>query len=282
MRPLPTELLRSFVVVAQTGSFTIASEHLSLSQSTVSQHIRRLEDLVGLPLFERDTRNVRLSPHGETLHRYAVRILALMDEAMTSVCGPPLNGTVRLGLPEDFASSRLAMALASFVQRNPEVELVISTGLSADLFRGLDENKYDLVFAKRTSGSQRGYVVRSEPLCWCGSATSPLPIGEAVLPVAVHPEPSISRTRIFEALKAAGRPYRVAVVSSSIVVIQAAVTAGLGISAFTGYAIPEGLVRLTGDLPDLGVLEYVIDRPSSVSQATEALELVLAEAARQL
>ena len=64
-----------------------------------------------------------------------MRILELMDEAMTSVCGPPLDGTVRLGLPEDFASSRLAPALASFIQRNPGVDLVISTGLSGDLSR---------------------------------------------------------------------------------------------------------------------------------------------------
>jgi DNA-binding transcriptional LysR family regulator len=282
MRPLPTELLRSFVIVAETASFTVASERLCLSQSTVSQHIRRLEDLVGLPLFERDTRNVRLSQQGETLHRYAVKILQLMDEAMTTVCGPPLDGTVRLGLPEDFASSRLAEALASFVQRNPGVELIISTGMSGDLFRELDENKHDLVFAKRLSGSQRGYVVRREPLYWCGSPTSPMTGGEYVIPLAVHPEPSVTRTRIFETLKAAGRPYRVAVVSSSIVVIHAAVTAGLGLSAFTGYAIPEGLIRLTGDLPDLGVLEYVIDRKPTVSLAAAALELVMADAAKQL
>ena len=282
MRPLPTELLRSFVMVAQTASFTAASEHLCLSQSTVSQHIRRLEDLVGVPLFERDTRNVRLSQQGDALHRYAVRILELMDEAMTTVCGPPLNGTVRLGLPEDFASSRLAGALGSFVRRNPDVDLVIRTGLSGDLFRELDENKHDLVFVKRHSGSQRGYVVKSEPLYWCGSASSSLRGDAPLLPLAVHPEPSITRSRIFEALKTANRSYRVAVVSSSIMVIQAAVMAGLGVSAFTGYAMPEGIVRLDDDLPPLGVLDYVIDRQASISQAAQALERVLADAAKEL
>jgi DNA-binding transcriptional LysR family regulator len=282
MRPLPTELLRSFVVVAQTASFTAASELLCLSQSTVSQHVRRLEDLVGVPLFERDTRNVRLSQQGDALHRYAVRILELMDEAMTTVCGPPLNGTVRLGLPEDFASSRLAAALGSFVRRNPEVDLVIRTGLSGDLFRELDENKHDLVFAKRLSGSQRGYVVKSEPLHWCGSASALLSGDQTILPLAVHPEPSITRSRIFEALKSVNRSYRVAVVSSSVMVIQAAVMAGLGVSAFTGYAMPEGIVPVDGDLPDLGVLDYVIDRQISISQAAQALERVLADAAKDL
>ncbi|MEV8518921.1 LysR family transcriptional regulator [Dyella marensis] len=280
MRPLPSELLRSFVAVARAASFTTAAEQLYLSQSTVSQHIRRLEELLGQPLFERDTRNVRLSPHGETLHRYAVRILQLMDEAVTSVSGPPLNGTVRLGLPEDFASSRLAAALASFVERNPEVELVIRTGLSGDLFRELDEDRHDLVFAKRLGGSRRGRIVRTEPLYWCGSAVTPPRGADLVLPLAVHPEPSITRTRIFEALQAAGRPYRVAVVSSSIAVIHAAVLAGLGVGAFTSYAMPEGLIPLDEGLPDLGTLEYVIERRPAPSKAAEALEHVLAEAAK--
>ena len=95
MRSLPPELLRSFVAVAQNGSFTTASERVNLSQSTVSQHVRRLEDVLGQPLFERDTRNVRLSPHGEALYRYAERILNLMDEAVTSLCGPVLDGVDR-------------------------------------------------------------------------------------------------------------------------------------------------------------------------------------------
>jgi DNA-binding transcriptional LysR family regulator len=282
MRPLPPELLRSFVAVSQSGSFTAASERVCLSQSTVSQHIRRLEELLDRPLFERDTRNVRLSRHGEALHRYAVRILDLMDEAVTSVCGPSLNGSVRLGLSEDFASTRLAEALASFVQRNPEVELVVTTGLSGDLFRELDEGRHDLVFAKRLSGSQRGRLMRSEPLCWCIGPDSPLTGGESILPLAVHPEPSISRERIFEALRAAGRPFRVSIVSSSIVVLKAAVTAGLGVSAFAGFVMPDGLVRLDQDLPDLGVLEYAVDRPHSASEATLALEATLSAAAKGL
>lgn len=282
MRPLPTELLRTFVVVTQSGGFTAASEQLCLSQSTISQHVRRLEDLIGQPLFERDTRNVRLFQQGEVLHRYALRILNLMDEAMTTMCGPPLNGTVRLGLPEDFASSRLAAALASFVQRNPAVDLIIKTGLSGDLFREQDEGKHDLVFAKRLHGSERGTLVKTAPLYWCGSASTPLHGRQAVLPVAVHPRPSITRERIFAALNGAGLPYRVAVVSSSVMVIQAAVMAGLGIGAFTGYAIPDGLVRLDEGLPELGVLEYVIDRQRSTSPVVDALEHVLIDAAKDL
>ncbi len=223
-----------------------------------------------------------LSRHGEELHRYATRILDLMDEAVTSVCGPPLDGPVRLGLSEDFASTRLTTALATFMQRNPDVELSITTGLSGDLFRDLDEERYDLVLAKRVSGSQRGRVIRAEPLHWCVGEGSLIDGSEAVLPLALHPEPSVSRSRIFETLKAAGRPYKVVITSSSIAVLKAAVMAGLGVSAFGGYVIPQGLVRLEEGLPDLGTMDYVIDRPVSISPAATALEATLTAVAMEL
>ena len=282
MRALPPELLRSFVAIAQTKSFTVAADRVSLSQSTVSHHIRRLEELLGQPLFDRDTRNVHLSRAGESLLHYAEHILAMMDEAISVVSGPPLHGSIRLGLSEDFAPARLTAALASFIQHNPNVELAIATGLSGDLFRELDENKHDLVFAKRLSGSHRGQVVRTEPLCWCGGPKSPLYGVDSVLPLALHPEPSVSRVRVLETLKAAGRPYRIVVNSSSIAVVRAAVMSGLGISAFAGYVIPEGLVRLDEGLPALGELDYVIDRPQGSSRAVLALETVLASVAQEL
>jgi DNA-binding transcriptional LysR family regulator len=172
MRALPPELLRSFVATARTKSFTVAADRVSLAQSTVTHHIRRLEQLLGRPLFDRDTRNVRLSPAGESLLHYAERILAMMAEAISVVSGPPLPDSVGLDLSEDFASARLTAALACFIRHNPDVELAIVTGPSGDLFRELYENKHDIV-AKRLSGSRRGQVVRTEPLCWCGGAKSP-------------------------------------------------------------------------------------------------------------
>ncbi|KKB62969.1 LysR family transcriptional regulator [Robbsia andropogonis] len=282
MRPLPPELLRSFLVVAQTGSFTAASELVNLSQSTVSQHIRRLEELLDRALFERDTRKVRLTESGEALRRYASRILELMDEAVMSVCGPPLAGTVRLGLSEDFASTRLTDTLAQFMKRNPEVALAIVTGLSGELFDAFDEGKHDLVFAKRIAGSRRGRVVRSEPLLWCTGPGSPFTGREPTLSLALHPEPSVSRQRVLEALENAGRPYRIAVTSSSVAALRAATAAGIGIAAFCGYVIPDGLIALASDLPPLGNLDYTVERHSSVSRATLALEATLVAAASDL
>jgi DNA-binding transcriptional LysR family regulator len=108
-----------------------------LSQSTVSQQIRRLEELVGKSLFERDIRTVTLTRDGDALQNYAARILDLMSEAVEHFRAPALSGHARLGLSEDFASAGLTGALVGFLRRNPEVELTIEIGMSGDLFRQL-------------------------------------------------------------------------------------------------------------------------------------------------
>jgi DNA-binding transcriptional LysR family regulator len=279
---LPPDLLRSFVAVALTKSFSRAAERVHLSQSTVSQQTRRLEDLVGKPLFQRDTRTVTLTRDGEALQNYAARILDLMSEAVEHFRAPALSGHVRLGLSEDFASAGLTAALASFLRRNPEVELMIEIGMSGDLFRQLDEGRYDLVLAKRLDGSRRGSVVRSEPLMWCvGSQTSRMESAD-VVPLVLHPEPSVTRLQVLQTLEAAGRPYRVVVCSGSLAALKAAVMAGLGVSAFARYVMPEGLVRVRGTLPELGALEFVLDTPKLVSKSVAALKATLAVAAREL
>jgi len=279
---LPPDLLRSFVAVAQAKSFSRAAERVHLSQSTVSQQIRRLEDIVGKSLFERDTRTVTLTRDGEALQNYAARILELMSEAVEHFRAPALSGRVRLGLSEDFASAGLTAALVSFLRRNPEVELMIEIGMSGDLFRQLDEGRYDLVLAKRLHGSHRGCVVRSEPLMWCvGSQTSRVESAD-VVPLVLHPEPSVTRLQVLQTLEAAGRPYRVVVCSGSLAALKAAVMAGLGVSAFARYVMPEGLVRVRGTLPELGALEFVLDTPKVVSKSVAALKATLAVAAREL
>jgi DNA-binding transcriptional LysR family regulator len=279
---LPPDLLRSFVAVAQTGSFTRAAARVHLSQSTVSQQIRRLEDLVGKSLFERDTRTVTLTPDGEALQNYAARILDLMSEAVEHFRAPALSGRIRLGLSEDFASAGLTAALAGFQRRNPDVELTIEIGLSGELFHQLDEGRYDLVFAKRLQGSRRGSVVRSEPLVWCVGAQESKMESADVVPLVLYREPSVTRLQMLQTLEAVGRPYRVVVCSGSLAALKAAVMAGLGVSAFARYVMPEGLVRVRGTLPELGALEFVLDTPKVISKSVAALKATLAAAAREL
>src|SRR6266566_7137180 len=123
MRPamLDLDLLRSFVSVVDAGGFTRAGERVHRTQSTVSQQIRRLEEVFGRPLLHRDGKRVTTTEEGERLLSYARRILALAEEARDVVARPTGEGLVRLGIPEDFAAYRLAQMLSKFTRSRPGV-----------------------------------------------------------------------------------------------------------------------------------------------------------------
>ena len=95
-------LLRTFLVVAETRSFTQAARRLGLRQSTVSQHVRKLEQSTGRPLFLRDTHSVELTGDGEAMTGFARNILEAGERASAYFAGPELRGRVRFGASEDF------------------------------------------------------------------------------------------------------------------------------------------------------------------------------------
>src|ERR1700747_864912 len=88
-------LLRAFVAVADCGGFHRAAERLNLTQSTVSQQIKRLELETKRPLFRRTTRSVALTDDGEMLLGDARRLLQLEEAARERLAAPRLSGTVR-------------------------------------------------------------------------------------------------------------------------------------------------------------------------------------------
>src|SRR4030088_2102968 len=98
---LDFELLRAFVAVADFGGFHRAAERLNLTQSTVSQQIKRLELETNRPLFRRTTRSVALTDDGETLLGDARRLLQLEEAARHRLAAPRLSGTVSLGVVEE-------------------------------------------------------------------------------------------------------------------------------------------------------------------------------------
>ena len=98
MRHLDLALLRTFVAVAETTSATRAADRVHLTQAAVSQQIKRLEDGLGRPLFDRDQRRFRLTPTGERLVVQARRLLNLNDEILGGLADPDADGEVMLGV----------------------------------------------------------------------------------------------------------------------------------------------------------------------------------------
>src|SRR5712675_3687261 len=139
------ELLRTFVAVAECGGFHRAAEQLNLTQSTVSQQIKRLELETKRPLLRRTTRSVALTDDGEMLLGDARRLLQLEEAARQRLAAPRLSGTVRLGVVEEIAGGSLPSALGRFAMLHRGVKLEVQTGVSAELIEQLSAGRLDVV-----------------------------------------------------------------------------------------------------------------------------------------
>jgi len=252
-------LLRSFVAVAETRSFTGAGRLLGISQSTVSQQVRRLEEAVGRRLVARDTHSVALTPDGEAMLGFARKILDLNRQVERYFAGAELRGTLRFGASEDFVLSRLAEVLSDFARRTPSVDLEITVASSGILNEMLQAGELDLVLAKRRIGQEQGTLVRREALVWA-AANPALVVPERPVPLIAFPPPSITRAVAIETLERANVPWRIVCTSASLGGLRAAAVAGLGVLVQPRSMLPRGLVELrTGrHLPELEEVEFVL------------------------
>ncbi len=275
-------LLRSLVTVAETKSFTLAAQHLGVSQSTVSQHISRLEQKTERRLLARDTHSVALTPDGDAILPFARQALEANARIGGFLAGVHLRGHIRFGASEDFVFSALPDVLAEFTRKHNAVDLELNVGLSGALYERYDAGDLDLIFVKRRRGDERGRFAWREGLAWIGRpGLNPSP--DTPLPLIVFPPPSVTRARALEALEMAKRTWRVVCTSDSLSGIRAAALAGLGVAAHSARLIPPGLAHLDGPrhLPPLGEIEFVVIGGGAGNVAADALaEEILANAGR--
>jgi DNA-binding transcriptional LysR family regulator len=269
--------LKTFLAVVQTRHFTEAGRRLGLSQSTVSQHIRRLEAIAGRRLLARDTHAVSLTSDGEAMVGFARCILEVQERAERHFTGSKLRGRLRFGVGEDLVLSRLPEILREFVNANPRVDLELTVGVSAYLYEKLDSAGLDLVFAKRRKGEQRGALIWRERLVWVGAKGFHLDAGQPI-PLIVFQSPSITRDIAIEVLGGAGLPWRIACTSGSFNGLVAATMAGLGLTVQANAFVPASLEDVSSKLrlPDPGEVEFaVLERRSGVNKAARSLALVI-------
>jgi DNA-binding transcriptional LysR family regulator len=270
-------LLRSFVSVVDTGGFTSAGERVHRTQSTVSQQIKRLEESLGYPLLHRDGRQATPTEQGERLVSYARRLLALEQEARDVIARPESEGVVRLGLPEDFAAYRLTELLSDFARSRPGLRLDVRSGLSARLRHAIERGELDLALYKRDGGETGGIAAWPERLHWVTSRKHPIKFRRDPLPFCMSEQGCLYRNRMIHAAEAAGRAWHMAYTSPSLAGIQAAVSAGIGVSILPEVAIlPEHRVLKTKDgFPVITNAEVVLVTAPNASPATRRLAELL-------
>lgn len=278
-RPLyDLDLLRALLTVVDCGSFTTAAARLHSTQSTISQKVRRLEDMVGHRLLERGSRGVSTTEAGQTLMGYARQMLALNDQLSEALSGAFVTVTVRLGVPEDFTSGRTTQALAGFNRRFPQVKLEVTSGLSSDLMAAYDQGELDLVLVKQRHNTREAVACMPEKTAWVDSAAHPV-FHLDPIPLVTFPRRGVYREEIISAVESLGRRWRISFTSSSLSGIQGAVADGMGISLLPRRAVTSDHVELgrAQGLPVIDAFELAILHRPNADDMVRALARVLVD-----
>jgi len=246
---LTPDLLRSFLVAADTGSFTRAGALVHRTQAAVSMQMKKLEEDLECVLFKREGRGVALTAEGEILYRYSAKLLELHEEALFAVSAPKLNGIVRLGAPDDYAMKHLPGILREFSVNHPQVQVDVFCDDTPNLTGMLNNGQLDLVIA--TDNRTTEYSAPLE-LTWILPERME-PAGIDVLPLALFHPVCCYRDNALKALEKKGRKYRIAYGSPSLAGLLAAVQGGLAIAAVTKDTTAKGCrhARHSDGLPDI-------------------------------
>jgi DNA-binding transcriptional LysR family regulator len=249
--PLDLDQLHTFIMIADTGSFTRAADEVHRTQSAVSMQMRRLEERIGKPLFEKEGRNNKLTEEGDRLLSYARRLMHLNRETLAAFDDTRLEGTIRIGTPDDYADRFLPEIMARFSRSNPRVEMTVICEPTPGLVEHLKRGNLDLALVTH-SEARPSEVVRREPLLWVSSANHATH-EELVLPMAFGRPTCIWRRAACDVLAEMDRDYRVLFTSFSATVITAAVLSGLAISVLPECALRPGM-RVLGEADGFGAL----------------------------
>ncbi|MGS1079098.1 LysR substrate-binding domain-containing protein [Pseudoxanthomonas beigongshangi] len=272
-RPLvELDLLRALLMVADCGSFTTAATHLHSTQSTISQKVRRLEELTGHRLLTRGTRDVQPTEAGQVLLGHARHMLNVNDQLFDSLAGVNVAVTIRLGVPDDFAGTRATRMLAAFNRKHPQVKLEVTTGLSRDLTQAYDRGELDLALVKQRRNTREAVRCWPEPLHWIDSPQRPC-LHQDPVPLVTFPMRGLYREEMISAIEASRRRWRIAFSSSSLASIQDAVADGMGISLLPRRVITRQhkvLDRRHG-LPSVDSYEVALFHRPSADALVQAL-----------
>ncbi len=283
---LEIDLLRSFAAIAEARSLSRAAGRIGRTQSALSQQMKRLEEIVDQPLFQRTGRGVVLTHPGERLLIHTQRMLRLHDEALADLLGKGLSGSIRFGCPDDYAAVFLPSLLRQFSSQHPQALVEVVCGPTPRLVEQLDKRALDLAMISlpgdaRDAGGGNDDIIRREPLVWIGYPGLDSAHFDP-LPLALSDPDTLDHIAACEALQRAGRAYRIAYASSSLAGLTALVRSGQAFAIMTQTAVPADLAILNGDpalppLPAVGIaLKFGRKRASHLTTAfAEHIRLTL-------
>lgn len=271
---LELDVLRTFVAIAETGSFTTAANAVYRTPSAVSMQIKKLEEILGRSVFSRDARSVSLTSDGEVLLGYARRMLAINREAVSKFIVPDIVGVVRLGSPDDYGERILPYVLKRFAQTHPSIAVDVTIDQSNNLRRRVDERTLDITlltnsFKASMAGAE---VLLTEPIVWAGAKGGCAHLRDP-LPVSLWEEGCAWRAGALDALGTQGRNYRVAYMSAHTAGQRSAIIADLAVAPMPKSFIGGDLVELTDKdgMPEMGTYSLALLVPPEASAPVKAV-----------
>ena len=256
---LDIDMLRCFMEVAKTGSFTKAGNNIGLTQSGVSVKIRRLEERLSTQVFNRTSKSLSLTLEGEILLDYAGRILSVHNEAVSRLTKPKASGKLRIGLIDYFLPELLPNLLSQFRKQYPNIHLEVRTDIGINLIPQFEKGELDLVVTGKDAYQGSCRVLTQEPLIWVMGKDADVSLHD-VLHLVLLPAPCSFRKIATDGLEKANRKWEVLFTGTSIANIQAAVQAGMGLSILPKGALKEGLRKAPShlELPELPMYSIVL------------------------
>ena len=260
LEKLDSDLLRTFLAVAEAGSITEGSQRIFRSQSAASLQIKRLEEIVEQPVFERHGRGIVLTTAGENLRPVAQRVVDLLDSALSELRANPLTGAIRLGIPDEYGDTVLPRVIASFCRDNSDVELTVRCACSTDFPEALKRGELDVAVFDAETVEPPQCVLREQRTSWVSSRMH-VAHEQDPLPIALFDRACWWRGRALDALTQMNRDFRIVYTGESVAGVSAAVEAGVAIGLLGESSVKPGFLVLdeTHGFPTLPASHLVLD-----------------------
>lgn len=249
MQYFDLDQLRTFVAVVDAGSLTAGAPRVFLSQSAVSEQMRKLEERAGQALLLRAKAGVSTTAAGDRLLVHARRLLALGEEAWRDLNGVSLQGELRLGVTDYFRPLELTRLLARLGEHHPQVRLHVSVMKSGAIESGYARGEFDVGLSMRLAvagapAPERGSrLLRRESLLWM-AAPAVRPVRRETLRLLALPDTCSLHQFTVGLLRQRRVPFDVVHIASGVAGLQSALAAGLGVACLNESSLAPGVVRL--------------------------------------
>jgi DNA-binding transcriptional LysR family regulator len=274
-RDIDIALLRAFTAVIETGSVTAAARLINRTQAAVSLQIKRLEDQLGVELFLREHKKLRLAAAGERLLAHAQKLVTLNDEVWAAMTTPAFQGKVRLGVPMDIVGTYIPSILRRFNQAWPRVEVTVDCQNSHDLLQALDAGEVDITLttdeSRLGSVARRTETLRMDQLVWIGAPNSRAQ-KQLPLPLAIGSPTCRFRPVALDALRSANRDWRLVSEVANDLAQKALVLADIAVSTDLRSSIQANLVELGPDAGLPALPSFAINLSLPITRTSDTAE----------